>query len=603
MDTLGEIFIKTFLSETFKHLFSFFKSTFEKKPEKVFDDSETALVSHYAGVLNWSCRIQFLGMSLPIDLNNNTIELSINPNIRKYYPKSTKNEAITLNESDIIKLNENLIILGAPGAGKTTLLKRLIHKFITNTDEIYFNKFPVLIKLRELKTDNIFMFISDIIGVNYNIVREEISKERFIVRIFVGNLLIENFLPDYLNKIGALLFIDGFDELNPLYKESFKEQICSLGYKISDARIILTSRAGEDLDNLSGFSYYQIEELTDSNIKSIINLTSLYKEELRQNIIERNYEELCNRPLFLSFVILHHNKTKFLPDKPSELYEQIVFLMIDEWDKSRKISRQSKYSSFYPTKKLDFLSNLSFNLTYIKKKKVFSHNDFLDVYSKIFEKFNLPANESYQIALELESHTGIIQETYYKQYEFSHLTIQEYLCANFIVKQPFSNLIYQYLDEYPHPIAIAVCLSSNPEFYLSSIILNQYKEEPISNPKNLIIFLERLYIENPQFQISIELGFTFLYLVEMLKDFERGLLVLTNFFNQPVIKDSMFKSLQWYYYRTSTDEQLINEIIKLKRNFYLNTKLIIQTPEFVSIPRSLIIGFIQEKQLRLNKTN
>ena len=69
------------------------------------------------------------------------------------------------------------------------------------------------------------------------------------------------------------------------------------------------------------------------------------------------------------------------------------------------------------------------------------------------------------VVAEIESHTGLIVESHYRHFEFSHLSIQEFLCAKHLVNLPYSQDTIKYFLEYPEPLAIAVSISGEPSLW------------------------------------------------------------------------------------------------------------------------------------------
>jgi len=224
------------------------------------------------------------------------------------------------------------------------------------------------------------------------------------------------------------------------------------------------------------------------------------------------FSELTHRPLFLTQLIILFDNTGDLPKQPYEIYRMITLLSIREWDQERRIYRKSAYADFQPERKLEFLSRLAFELTCQTKTTQFNHSYLLSAYKKIRNHFSLPEGEEKQVAEEIESHTGIIVEAGYGNYEFSHLTIQEYLCAYYMVRSPFpERVITRYIKEYPAPLAIATALSSQPDVWLSSIVLNPRLFHVVS-VNEMVVFLERLKIETPSFVETGVLGLCFMAL-------------------------------------------------------------------------------------------
>jgi hypothetical protein len=142
-------------------------------------------------------------------------------------------------------------------------------------------------------------------------------------------------------------------------------------------------------------------------------------------------------------------------------------LLLQEWDAQRGIVRRSVYAGFDADRKLEFLATLAFHLTFVIKAKTFSEAQLRGAYRAIHTSFELPREEVAQVVTELESHSGIIAVANLDRFEFAHLSMQEYLCGYYIVRDPFAKHIDEYLQEYPGPIAVAVTLASSPANWLS----------------------------------------------------------------------------------------------------------------------------------------
>jgi hypothetical protein len=177
-------------------------------------------------------------------------------------------------------------------------------------------------------------------------------------------------------------------------------------------------------------------------------------------------------------------------------------LLLEDWDNQRGVTRQSRYAGFDVDQKLDFLSALSFYFTVERKSMRFTTHDLETAYGRVCAKFRLPSNQATLVAAELEAHTGIIVASG-NGFEFSHLSLQEYLCGYYLVRQPFGEAIARYLHDYPAPVAIAVALSSDPSEWLAQAVS---RAGVLDNPQSVRSFVQRLGLEHPLFSRSLRLG-------------------------------------------------------------------------------------------------
>lgn len=128
----------------------------------------------------------------------------------------------------------------------------------------------------------------------------------------------------------------------------------------------------------------------------------------------------------------------------------------------------------------------------------FSQEQLIKAYISICRNFGLPENQGTRVAAELETHTGLFVQTGYRQYEFAHKSLQEYLSAEYIVKLPSLELIIDHVDVLGAELAIAISISSNPSLYLSELLLRILNVTHAS-PAFYDALLSRVVQERPDF--------------------------------------------------------------------------------------------------------
>ncbi len=553
---------------------------FSKKLQHYLEESpnslgnlEKKLSFHLNEVCNWSKRIQFYGLGKAKEVINDTIKLEMLDTTRKF--RNIHKSYNRYDEQELLNDQQNYLLLGDPGSGKTTTLKRLASEIILNQKETYLYRYPLLIRLRDFKEkDVLHKYISDILGINYQIVYEKDEKNQIIdTKTYIEQELIEIAIPRILNKTNAILLIDGLDEVSPYsFQLKIENEIVDLARKLKTSKIILTSRSGTHNKPLDGFNVFEICGLTTKQQKNITHiwLEDKDSEEFLYRLEKRSYNDLADRPLFLCqllFLFSHHN---YLPKDSSTIYDKTVLMFLEDWDNERRIKRLSKYSSFEPKMKLKFLSELSYRLTYKIKTKKFSEGDLMSCYNDMCESFDLPCEEAMQVAQELETHTGIIVSSIGDNFEFSHLSIQEYLCAEYISRDSFSTNIKSYITEYPAPLAVAVNLSSNPTSWFANLILNN-KNWKSFNGNSLNILLTRMFVENPKFKTDEELGFAVIKL--FFNFYKVGSYQLNNnlgkLLNIDHVKKSLVLAIRNYVVDTESDKSQYYHFIP---NFILENK-------------------------------
>ena len=464
------------------------------------------LENHILEVLNWSQEIQFFGMSEAVSTENCTINLSYD------IPRKFRSYSINKiqDEIDLLLSPNNILILGDPGSGKTTTLKRIaLNLLLKEALDPVMDKYqyPILIKARDINDGNCNIF--DLISSKIILLQKKsINDEKPYDYIatpkdsdFKNNCSKEDLIPQIINETGALILIDGLDEVSPNEQNLLEKSMSELALKLSNSKIIATCRSGSYTKFISRFNLCEVCPLTENQIENIINKWSTNPEEFKNGLKKFPYHDTSNRPLFLNQLIILYNNYGYFPEEPSEVYKKIIDLMLRNWDSNRDVSRKSKYSVFNPDKKLLFLSATAYHLTYKIKSKVFTSKELVKVYEMICVKFSLPREEAVMVANEIESHSGIIAKTSDNNYEFCHLSLQEYLSALYIASDPVGKQLYLYLNSYPAPVAVAIALTSYPENLMAYIFFEK-QFAPLLDEKTVKIILSRLYSENPMFSPS-----------------------------------------------------------------------------------------------------
>ncbi|MBK9257147.1 MAG: NACHT domain-containing protein [Saprospiraceae bacterium] len=460
-----------------------------------------AIDLHKKEVLLWCREISFKDISNSKDISKVYVDLDYYL-IPKRLQVSKSEEQNLVNLSNILRIKYHVIILGDPGAGKTTTTKKIIYNNFKNTKSPY--NFTILVRLREINNqdendpnlNNIFYKLFSILGIEYNI------KEHFSVTNPISTILV-NMIIEIIDELKILIILDGFDEIKNELKKICIDQINKLALGLNNSKMIITSRPGSFSLKIPNTNEYEISPLNKNQINEFVKKWLVRDQshlDFMQKLTKSPYGDTAMKPLNLAHLCAIYERNLTIPDKPKTVYRKIVNLLLEEWDLQRGIKRTSHYSNFEADRKLEFLSNLAYHLTVKFKKLVFTKTDLEATYLSIAPNFMLPINEYKDVVEELESHTGIIVQSGYETYEFSHKSIQEFLTAEHIVRSPLlpSPLIF---SKIPSEIAISVAISSDASKYFSLIISNSigretFKEEFFS------IFLDRLYIEKPDFYSS-----------------------------------------------------------------------------------------------------
>lgn len=145
--------------------------------------------------------------------------------------------------------------------------------------------------------------------------------------------------------------------------------------------------------------------------------------------------------------------------------------MLEDWDRERDVIRSSRYADFGPDQKLKFLAALANYLLVETHSVTFKRFAMERAYVVLCKQFQLPEGQAELVVQEIVSHTGLIVPGRFDTYEFSHLSLQEFLCAYHLLRDPYNPNWGKYLAYYPAPLAIATAMSANPSMFLAALIL------------------------------------------------------------------------------------------------------------------------------------
>lgn len=322
-----------------------------------------------------------------------------------------------------------LMVLGKPGSGKTTFLQYIAMQ--CNQGRLLSDRIPVFIRLKSFaddarKTENFSLF---------NYITQELAY------CDASSQEIQTFLVEGR----MLLLLDGLDEIPGKDSTKILQEITNFSDEYDKNQLIITCRIGYEQYRLENYSAVEIADFDFSQVETFvhnwfINVSKnplkkgktlacqfMQKLQLSEN---QQIQELAVTPLLLNLACCVFQARSDFPVRRVELYKQGLDILLNRWDKVRKIKR-NEISLHY---KLELLGQIA-AITFKQGNYFFTQNNVQQYITEYL--CSLPIAQTEPEVLQLNSETvlkllethGLLIERARGIYSFSHTAFQEYLTA------------------------------------------------------------------------------------------------------------------------------------------------------------------------------
>ena len=357
---------------------------------------------------------------------------------------------------NVAKEKQYLMVLGGPGIGKSTFLKKLGLEALKGTEFTRTfrveNKKPVSIRRPLIP---VFLELKTFRYENIDLVAK-IAKE-FEICGFPDT---EAFTTESLNQGKLLLLLDGLDEVPTRNVNRVIEQIEAFATQYDKNTFVTSCRTAAYHSSFQQFSDVTIADFDDDQIEQFIQRwfnskldqeaeTANHYWEQFQNPENQAAKELAQTPLLLTFLCLIYEREQELPNQRSTLYGRALNILLRDWAAEKRLERGSIYKHLRPEVEKELLSEIAYN-SFEEDRLFFLKSDITDrIDAYLADTINIPAELDGSAVLHaIESEQGILVERATDTYSFSHLTLQEYLTAFYIVNNQLTlELASQHLTD------------------------------------------------------------------------------------------------------------------------------------------------------------
>lgn len=319
-----------------------------------------------------------------------------------------------------------LMVLGGPGAGKSTFLRRMGLEALKGKKGCFKHDcIPVFIELKKFNTGEIN-------------IEKEIAEEFRICR-FPSH---EEFTAKTLEQGKLLILLDGLDEVPTERMNEVIGQIQNFVDLHDQNRFITSCRVAAYRHNFRRFTDVAMADFDDAQIEKFISnwfsgdpTTGQDCWKKLNNEEHKAAKELTQTPLLLTLVCLLYQNSRKFPTNRATLYEKALRVLLEEWAafKEVKTHQEDLYKGLDTKRKEMMLSEIAHHAfqadgLFLPKREITDQIEQLLKEMLPDEKFI----DGTAVLKSIEVQHGVLVERAEGIYSFSHLTLQEYLTAQYI---------------------------------------------------------------------------------------------------------------------------------------------------------------------------
>ena len=331
-----------------------------------------------------------------------------------------------------------LMLLGGPGVGKSTFLRKVGLEALKGKYGNFAHEcFPVFLELKRFTEDQID-------------IKALISKEFEIC----GYPHPEHLTNAMLESGKLLVLFDGLDEAPTANVDNVIRKIGDFVHQYSQNRFIASCRIAAYTGGFTLFTEVEMADFDDFQIHTyIINWFDSTPDQRRKQLDEemgtaeqcwktlnaqehQATKELARNPLLLTLLCMVYDGSQNFQRNRASLYEDAFNIFLKEWAAEKKVSRGASINQYLDiADEKRMLSEIA--AENLEANRLFFTEDELIAQIQKFGAGNTNTLGTFNAPKILETiliDQGLFVEQVRGSYSFSHLTFQEYLTANYIIR-------------------------------------------------------------------------------------------------------------------------------------------------------------------------
>ena len=339
-----------------------------------------------------------------------------------------------------------LMVFGGPGIGKSTFLRKVGLEALKGNQGSYKHRLiPVFLELKKFKESDIN--IQALIEKEFEICGFPDVQKNVNKKLAEGKLLI---------------LLDGLDEVPTENRENVIEKIEDFVAQYQKNRFIISCRTAARTKSINRFTNIEVAEFDDQQIQTFIDHWFSSEADQEAEIAKNCWElltqseykaakNLAHTPLLLTFLCLTYRRTLAFPPNRSSLYERALRIFLEEWSAEKQLTshRNLVYEGLNIDLEEGLLSEIAYT-NFIEDHLFLEKRELVkQIKTHLQQNLNAPRTlDGEKVLKTIELEQGILVEQASDVYSFSHLTLQEYLTARYIVENDlYENIVKNYLTE------------------------------------------------------------------------------------------------------------------------------------------------------------